>query len=157
VRDNPLSRDLVDVYDRSLIDNLIVEGEPVDQDVILARLRIAKEVLASAKDAIDEKRFTAATLLYHDAIAFFGRALLACDGLSAKDEESLFACVCMRYEDLELDWQVFERLRTTVHNVNSGKETTLQAWKEFELPCFLYVKVLHGAVEKRIVMHTTKV
>jgi hypothetical protein len=57
----------------------------------------------------------------------------------------------MRYPDLELDWDFFEKVRTKRNGLDYyGNPVGYSDWKEVELQMGLYITTLKKEIRKRI-------
>lgn len=65
------------------------------------------------------------------------------------NHQGLFAFVMLRFSDLELDWDFFERIRN-IRNKNKyvSGDITREKWKEVELKFDVYISALDKEIEK---------
>ena len=88
---------------------------------------------------------------YYEALRICAEALLGLDKLKIENHQCLFACLCVKYPDLELDWNFFEKIRTKRNDANYyGEQITFADWKSIEVQIKLYISTLKKEIEKRI-------
>jgi uncharacterized protein (UPF0332 family) len=147
----PVFRTKEEAYDRCLADGNIISQENVNLDVIKANLRIAEEDLESAKDAISKKRWNSAYKLHYDALHGLVEAYLLFDKIKTFNHQCLFSSICVKYPELELSWEFFEKIRTKRNGINYyGTPVLEKDWKEVELLFKLYHSLLKKEVENRL-------
>jgi len=153
----PVFRKKKDVYERCRCEGNFQPQEEVNLDKIKANLKIAEEDLASAKDILAKKRWNSAYKLYYDVLHEIVEAYLLFDKIKSSNHQCLFAYLCVKYPDLELDWGFFEKIRTKRNGINYyATPVSQQDWKETELQMNLYIKLLRKAVEEKIMKHESR-
>lgn len=89
--------------------------------------------------------------LYYDVLRELCEALIKCDGIKISNHQGCFAYICIKFPDLELDWNFFERIRTTRNrNKYEGGDISRSDWKTIEIQIRLYVSTLKQALEKKL-------
>lgn len=147
----PQFRNKEDVYKRCNSEGNIIEQEEIDIDKIKANLRIAEEDLASAKDILQKKRYNSVFKIYYDVLHGLVEAFLSFDKVKSYNHKCLFAYLCVKHKELELDWNFFEKIRTVRNGIHYyGTPIFQKDWKENELQINLYINVLRKAVEDKL-------
>ncbi len=78
-------------------------------------------------------------------------ALIKCDGIKVSNHQGCFAYICIKFLELELDWNFFERIRTTRNrNKYEGNDISRSDWKTIEIQIRLYVSTIKQALEKKL-------
>ena len=89
--------------------------------------------------------------IYYDSIHKLVDAFLRVHSVSSLNHLCLFAYLCEKHPELELDWGFFEKIRTKRNGIHYyGQKTTSADWKSVELQAKLYIKTLREAVEKKL-------
>lgn len=91
--------------------------------------------------------------LAYDVLHGLCEAFLAFDKLKAKTHECVFAYMCEKHQELEWDWNFFEKLRTLRNrSIYYGEPVSYQHWEGMQLQMLLYIKTLKKEVEKRLAL-----
>ena len=76
---------------------------------------------------------------------------LCFDRIKSLNHQCLFAYLCIKYPELELSWEFFEKIRTKRNGINYyGQPVTSEDWKEVELQFKLYISTIKKEIEKKI-------
>jgi uncharacterized protein (UPF0332 family) len=143
--------ELNDVYDRCIAEGYLTPQNEVDADRIKKNLSCAEENLATAKDALVKKQWTTCYKLHYDALHLLVDAFLAFDKVETSDHQCLFAFLSVHHEELELDWNFFEKIRAKIANMNEdGQIIAQEDWKTISLQMNLYILTMKKAVEEKI-------
>ena len=88
---------------------------------------------------------------YYDAIHKLVDAYLRFDKINSINHLCLFAYLCEKHPELELDWNFFEKIRTKRNGINYYETSvSYKDFKEIELQIKLYIKTLKKAIEKKL-------
>ena len=83
----------------------------------------------------------------------FCDALIRSDSRKISNHQGCFAYICVKFKFLELDWNFFEKIRTTRNRNNyEGSEVVEQDWKEIAVQIQLYVSVIKKEIAKKILL-----
>ena len=89
--------------------------------------------------------------LYYDVLRLLCEALARSDGIKVSNHQGCFAYICMKHQDLELDWNFLERVRDVRNKAKyEGRIVTGKNWREIEIQMKLYVSTLEKEVEEKI-------
>ncbi|MEW5896800.1 MAG: hypothetical protein AB1668_03860 [Nanoarchaeota archaeon] len=120
----------------------IIPLSEVDGDRIKANMRIAEEDLQSAQDAVVKKRWNSAYKLHYDVLHQLAESFIHLDKIKAKTHLCLFAYLCVKHPELELNWDFFEKVRTKRNGINYyGTPVTEKDWKEVAPEFKLYISL----------------
>ncbi len=142
---------LEEAYDHCLVEGYIFPLEDFSPERISNSLRIVEEDLLTAQDAVTKKRWTSAYKLYYGVLQQLVESLLLFEKVKTKNDFSLFAYLCCKHPELELDWEFFERVRVRRDRIREEAILlTERDWKEVELQFRLYVSSLKKEVELKL-------
>ena len=137
-----------EAYDMCLTEGSIIPLAEVDVGRICASLRIAEEDLQSAQDALVKKRWNSAFKAHYDVIHQLAECYLKFEKMKAKTHLALFAYLCVKHPELELNWNFFEKIRTKRNGINYYSTLiTEKDWKEVAVQFELYIKTLKGSIK----------
>lgn len=89
--------------------------------------------------------------LYYDALRELCGALIRTNGIKVSNHQGCFAYICIKFSDLELDWNFFEKVRVTRNrNMYEGADITQQDWKEIEIQIKLYVSTIQKVLKEKL-------
>ena len=89
--------------------------------------------------------------LYYDVLRELCNALVLLDGIKISNHQGIFAYVCVKFPELELDWDFFENVRTVRNrNMYEGKEIAKQNWKEIRVQMRLYISTISKVINKNL-------
>jgi hypothetical protein len=132
--------------------------ERPDVEKIKSTLEISESDLSSAKiikDNItkDGKEWNSVYKLHYDALHELVEAFLRFDKVKSDNHQGMFAYLCEKHPELELDWEFFEKIRTKRNGINYyGTQVNSEDWKELELQFNLHVNRLKEEIGKRLKM-----
>ena len=132
------------------------DQEAINKDKIKTMVGIANaniEAAETIKKKIDSKshQWCAVYTLYYDALRELIEALIAFDKKKIFNHQCLFAYLCEKHKELDLDWNFFEKVRTKRNGINYyGTPVGFNDFKEMELQLKLYIKTLDKAIKEKI-------
>jgi hypothetical protein len=131
------------------------EYKAIDLDI-----NVIKKMLSNATDNADyidfllkqgRKNWRIIYTLYYDVLRELCEALIRSDGKKISNHQGCFAYMCIKFPELELDWNFFEKVRLTRNrNKYEGKDIAEQDWKNIQLQLLLYVKTVKKELERRL-------
>lgn len=88
--------------------------------------------------------------LYYDVLRELCEALIRSDGFKISNHQGVFAYICIKYPELDLDWNFFEKIRT-IRNRNKyeGSDISRQDWKVIEVQLRLYISTINQVLEQK--------
>ncbi len=88
---------------------------------------------------------------YYEALRMLTEAFLEFDKISISNHQCLFAYLCTKHEELELDFGFFEKIRTKRNGSNYyGEKILHKDWKEVELQMKIYVSTLKKVIQEKL-------
>ncbi|MBI2665860.1 hypothetical protein HYX12_04530 [Candidatus Woesearchaeota archaeon] len=148
-----------EAYDSCLAEGYLRTKENVDIDKINSLLKNAEIYLNSAQiliNNINQKALEWMNVytLNYEALRILTEALLRINRLESTNHQCLFAALCCKYQELELDWEIMETIRIKRHGINYyGESITYSDWKSIELQINLYI----SAIKKEIMIQLNEI
>ncbi len=140
-----------EAYHFCLSEGSIIPTGEVDEPQIKASVRIADEDVQSGEDAAVKKRWNSAYKNYYDVLHQLAEAFLKFEKVKIKTHFCLFAYLCVKHPELELNWDFFEKVRTKRNGIQYyGTPVTEKDWKEVALPFRLYIGLFKKEIEKKL-------
>ncbi|MBR9683309.1 hypothetical protein GOV03_02100 [Candidatus Woesearchaeota archaeon] len=128
----------------------------IDYEQIQSMVEIALIDLASVQEWENKAvkgsgQWNALYKLYYDVLHQLAEVFIHFDKIKVKSHECLFAYLCEKHPELELDWNFFEKIRTKRNGaLYYGALITYKNWKEVELQFNLYIKKLKEEIERKL-------
>lgn len=102
------------------------------------------------KAPLQSGQWNAIYKLAYDVLHSLSEAFLMSEKVKARTHECVFAYLCEKHPELELDWNFFEKVRTMRNrSLYYGEPATHEHWKGIELQMLLYISALKKAIEAR--------
>lgn len=133
----------------------IVPVAEVDRELIKSLLLLAQadqEAAEKIRQGLDQNSILWNNIyaLYYDAVHKLVDVFLRFEKIFSLNHLCLFAYLCEKHPELELDWGFFEKLRTKRNGIHYyGQKTTSADWKSIEVQVKLYIKTLQEAIEQK--------
>lgn len=128
----------------------------VDTAQIKAMLKVAITDLETLKEWQNKApknsgQWNAIYKLAYDVLHALSEAFIVFDKMKARTHECLFAYICEKHQELELDWNFFEKARTRRNrSIYYGEPSSHQHWTEIQLQIMLYINTLKKAIEQKL-------
>ena len=145
-----------EVYEKCQYEGLLKFQEGIDTKKIRFMIDIAKKELGFAetilkKTSEEDREWSIIYKIYYDIIRELIDAFLRFDKIKSSNHLCLFAFLCYKHSELELDWNFFEKIRTKRNGIlYYGVQIKYDDWKEIELQVNLYIKILTKAIEEKL-------
>ena len=150
------TRTTKEVFDWCARDGKYEPLEEVDADRIKTMLAIAKSTLDFVQMGLnvlkkDSPQWSAVYPNYYSVIQILADAILLLDKLKSSNHQCVFAFLCSKHSELELDWKFFEKVRTKRNGIHYyGVPASYADWKEIEVQMTLYIRTLRRCVEDQL-------
>lgn len=147
----PKSKTVNECYDLCLTKGFFENVSEINIKKIETNLIIAQEDLASAQDALKNKRWNSGYKLFYDVLHILVEAYLCFDKIKSLNHQCLFAYLCTKHPQLEFDWNFFEKIRTKRNGINYyGQAVNQEDWKSVELQFNVYISTLKKEIRKKL-------
>ena len=152
----PKQKTLQEAYQECSSNGQFRDQESVNKEKIKTMIKIANTNIDAAeiiREKIDNKsqQWCVIYTLYYEALRELADALILLDKKKIASHQCLFAYLCTNYQELELSWNFFEKIRTKRNGINYyGTLATFNDFKEIELQLKLYIKTLDKALKEHL-------
>ena len=152
----PKQKTLQEAYQECSSNGQFRDQESVNKEKIKTMIKIANTNIDAAeiiREKIDNKsqQWCVIYTLYYEALRELADALILLDKKKIANHQCLFAYLCTNYQELELSWNFFEKIRTKRNGINYyGTLATFNDFKEIELQLKLYIKTLDKALKEHL-------
>lgn len=145
-----------EAYDLCGQDGLFIPQQSIDKKKITAMVALAiadleqahRLTLATPKESTG---WSTVYKLYYDVLRCLVDALLLFDKVKSSNHQCAFAYICEKHDNLELDWNFLEKVRTKRNGIQYyGTPVNHKDWKEIELQINIYINTLKKAIEPKI-------
>ena len=152
----PKSKTLEETYDYGLAEGYLHELSAVNTEKIKSLLGNSEILESSARRLSsglekNAREWMGVYSLNYDALRILAEALLLSERIEAVNHQCLFAALVIKYSELELSWDFFEKIRTKRNGLDYyGSGITHKDWKEVELQMGLHISTLKKKLIKRL-------
>lgn len=89
--------------------------------------------------------------MYYDAFHSLAEIIGRFDKIKIANHQCLFAYLCKTHEELELNWDFFEKIRTKRNGIMYyGSPATYEDWKEIEVQIQVYIITLKNHINGKL-------
>jgi hypothetical protein len=145
-----------EVYARCEREGFIVKQEEVDTEKIRHMVSLSDAELRMTVCALDYAKenafgWSVVYRIHYDAFHQLAEAFTRFDRIKTGNHQCLFANLCEKHPDLELNWDFLEKIRTKRNGIQYyGKPVTFADWKEMEVPIKIYIATFKKAIEEKL-------
>ena len=145
-----------ETYEKCNLDGCLIKINRISMDKIDGMYKLAMMDLNSVKILVnalnsDSGGWNSIYKLYYDVLHILCEAYIHLDGYKSRNHLCLFAFICMKHPELELNWNFFQKVRTKRNGIcYYGKPVKYEDWKEIELQMNLYINLLRKEIEKKL-------
>ena len=133
-----------------------ITTEDIDIEKIKSTFKISEGDVESAdyiKKSLpnESNQWNSVYKLYYDALHELTESFLRFEKIKIDNHQCLFAYLCEKHQDLDFNWDFFEKVRTKRNGINYyGIPINYNDWKEVEVYLRLYIKKLKKEIKKRL-------
>jgi uncharacterized protein (UPF0332 family) len=144
------------MYDSCVADGFFRTLETINKEKVKSLMENASINLSTAEIVTksinkNAKEWLNVFTLHYEALRIYTEALLLFEKIQSNNHQCLFSALCMKFPDLELDWDFFDNVRTKRNGVNYyGEQVTFKDWKSVEIQVRLYLSILRKELEKKL-------
>lgn len=151
----PKERIPEDVYDELATQGMYEEAH-LDRDEVTKIKNLAMEDYEFGRTLRNLKNPNWRVIfnINYDALRELCDQLMRFKKQKISNHQGLFAFIILNFQELDLDWQFFEMIRS-VRNKNKylGTDISKETWKRIELQIDLYITAIKGKIEELLRQH----
>ena len=150
------AKTLEEAYDKCVSSGFYNEKTPFNEEKASSLTANAESMIMTAEIAVKgltkEQSWLGVYSLYYEALRTYVEAYAGiADSLSCINHQCLFAYLCIKHPELELDWDFFEKIRTKRNGVNYyGENITYEDWKTAEIQVKLYINTIKKEIKGKL-------
>ena len=133
-----------------------ITTEDIDIEKIKSTFKISEGDVESAdyiKKSLpnESNQWNSVYKLYYYTLHELTESFLRFEKIKIDNHQCLFAYLCEKHQDLDFNWDFFEKVRTKRNGINYyGIPINYNDWKEVEVYLRLYIKKLKEEIKKRL-------
>lgn len=145
-----------EAFEKCQVQGQIVPRAEINVDEIKALLELSegdKEAGNKLMKGLDKSSILWNNVFtsFYDALHKLVDAYLRFDKITSLNHICLFAYLCEKHSELELDWAFFEKVRTKRNGVEYyGQKTIREDFVSIEVQMSLYISTLKKAIDKKL-------
>jgi len=145
-----------EALDKCNIKGQILPLAEIDVEQIRAMVEFADGDVQSAEKlmkGLDDKSMIWNNVYtsYYDALHKLADSFIKFDRITSLNHICLFAYLCEKHPELELDWNFFEQIRTKRNGIQYyGKKTGKEAFMKIQVQIKLYINLLKRSIKEKI-------
>ena len=117
--------------------------------IALIDFETSKEWIKNAKK--ESNQWNSVYKLYYDAIHELTESFLRFEKVKIDNHQCLFAYLCEKHQELDFNWDFFEKIRTGRNGINYyGIPVNSNDWKEVEIQFKLYIRKLKEEIKNKL-------
>ncbi len=142
-----------EAYNICISEGKLLPIAEVDRGIVESMIAIAEEDLLSIADLKKKSdRWNTVYKLSYDVLHTLTEAFLMFDSIKSVNHQCLFAYLCVKHPELDLQWDFFEKVRTKRNGIHYyGASIHKEDWKAIEVQMSLYVNLLKTEIKKKMV------
>ncbi|MCB9358346.1 hypothetical protein H6503_00285 [Candidatus Woesearchaeota archaeon] len=153
-------RNIDAVYEKCIIDGSIQELEESDVEKAKTMLKLSKRDYVSfhkiQKIIAEDRNYSFLWKDLYEIIHQIVQGIFLLEKVKSNNHQCLYAYLCMKHKDWELDWNILETMRIVRNNIQyEGHPVSKESWNEYKLKFELYIQFLTKKLEKMILSFST--
>jgi hypothetical protein len=148
-------KDLNKVYDTCIAEGYLQEPEEIDIEKAKSLLDMAELDLKSIKDITPilekNKNFGMIWTSRYETIRQLVQAILLLEKISSENHQCLYAYVCVKHSDWEIDWETIETMRLLRNRIHyEGIQISAETWKEYKIKFEVYIQTFKRILKEEL-------
>jgi len=148
----PKSLTVEETYDQCTAEGMLIPQKEVDIHKIKSMLQIVEEDLKTIEELKQKSdRFNTVYKLSYDVLHTLTEAVLLFNQVKSANHQCLFASLCVKHPELELDWDFFEKVRTKRNGIHYyGTSVGREGWKDINVQIAVYINTLKKKIMEQL-------
>jgi len=148
-------KNLDEVYNQCVAEGNLQEPEDVDIEKAKSLLDNAELDLKSVKDtsSILEKNRNFGKIWSdrYEIIRQLVQGILILDKINSNNHQCLYAHICVKHPDWEIDWETIETMRLLRNGVHyEGRPVDAETWKQYKLKFEIYTHAFIKILKEKL-------
>ncbi len=148
-------KDLDRVYNQCVAEGNLQEPEEIDIEKAKSLLENAEQDLDTLKETIPvmekKKNFGLIWKSQYEIIGQLVQAILLLEKIRSENHQCLYAYICTKHKEWDIDWETIETMRLLRNNVHyDGRPISEENWKNYKLKFDVYTKTLIKILKEKI-------
>lgn len=147
--------DLKIAYDKCVDSGLLKKANEIDSEKAKTLLENAELDIDSLTDAttLFEKKNNFGLLWsnHYEIIRQLVAGILLFEKIISDNHTCLYAYLCTKHEDWEIDWETIETMRLLRNSVHyEGRPVSAEIWKEYKLKFQVYIRTFIKILKQKL-------
>jgi len=148
-------KDLEQVYNKCVSEGYLQEPEEIDIEKVKSLLDNAEQDLDTLKETIPimekKKNFGLIWKSQYEIIRQLVHGILLLGKIRSENHQCLYAYICTKYNELDIDWETIETMRLLRNGVHyEGRPVNEETWKEYKLKFKVYVQTFVKILKEKL-------
>ncbi len=148
-------KELDKVYNQCVIEGNLQEPEEIDTEKAKSLLDTVEQDLDTLKDIIPimdkKKNYSLIWSNQYEIIRQLVQGILLLEKIRSGNHQCLYAYICTKHEEWEIDWKTIETMRMLRNGVHyEGRPVSAEIWKEFKLEFQVYIQTFEKILKQKL-------
>lgn len=148
-------KSLDEVYNRCVAEGNLQEPEEIDTEKAKSLLDNAEQDIDTLKDTLPimerKKNFSLIWSSRYEIIRQLVQGILLLEKVNSNNHQCLYAYVCAKHADWDIDWETIETMRLLRNGVHyEGRPVNADTWKEYNLKFEIYTKTFIKILQEKL-------
>jgi len=148
-------KSLDEVYNQCVAEGNLQEPEEIDLEKAKSLLDNVEQDIDTLKDTIPvmekKKNFSLIWSSQYEIIRQLVQSILLLEKVNSNNHQCLYAYVCVKHEEWDIDWDTIETMRLLRNGVHyEGRPVNAETWKEYKLKFEIYTKTFIKILKEKL-------
>ena len=142
---------LEESYDVCISEGNFIPQANIDTNKIKSMLKIIEEDIQTIEKIKKTNRYNTSLKLTYDVLHTLVEIILLFDKIKSSNHKCLFTYICIKHNELELDWNFFELIRTKRNGIHYyGTTIDKSEFNKLLFQANLYINTLKKEIHKKL-------
>ena len=151
-------KELNNVYDQCISGGIIQhakEPDPEKAKTLIENAEIDLETLKEAEPIFEKKKnYGLIWSSRYEIIRQLVDGILIMEKIKSENHQCLFAFICMKHKEWDIDWESIETMRLLRNGVHyEGRPVNAEVWKSYKLKFDIYTKTFIKILKEKLAEH----